>query len=318
MMLKSVALDLRARTWQAFFFLIATLFVHPITTGEVVAAHVELFEFEDFALYVPARVSAARGILLALGGPDTRAFVSGGPFGAPNPELEASLQILGQELRTLAEDHGLAILGTSQAAMTNTPESDELIMKAIHDAAIKSGRPELASAPLFLYGISGGTLQASGFTARNPGRVGALFLKVPGPPESLSSAEALAVPTYMVLAERESIADNRAVIAAFAANRRAGALWALAIEPGVAHHSLKPSHRAVTINWMRTIVELRIGASSGDPLQAIAESSGWLGNPLIGVESWANYTGDRRSASWFPSQATAEEWKAFVEKRDVR
>jgi len=31
------------------------------------------------------------------------------------------------------------------------------------------------------------------------------------------------------------------------------------------------------------------------------------------VAQWASYPGDRKSASWFPTQATAEEWKAFVE-----
>lgn len=280
-MLKSVTLELRARTWQAFFFFIATLFVHPIATGEVVAAHVELFEFEGFAFYVPDRVSAARGILLILGGPDTRAFVSGGPFGAPNPELEASLQILGQELRTLADDQGLAILGTSApgeglSGMPNSPESDEFILKAIREAAKRSGHPELANAPLFLFGISGGGPEASGFTVRNPGRVAGLFLKV-AQVGSLNSAEVLHVPTYVVLAEHEKLMDNALQVAKFRANRQAGALWALAVEPGVPHHSLTPGQRAITINWMRTILQLRLGSSAGAPLTQVAESSGWLG-----------------------------------------
>ena len=121
------------------------------------------------------------------------------------------------------------------------------------------------------------------------------------------------MPTYIALAERDAVVDNAKLAEAFRANRRAGALCALALQPGVPHNSLTPSKRAITINWMRAIVELRLGSLAVDPLREVAESSGWLGDPNTGVAQWANYPGDRKSASWFPTQATAEEWKAFVQ-----
>lgn len=300
---------------RALVLILATLLAQAGTLRESAAAPVEVLEFGDFALYVPASVPTVRGILLVLGGPDSRAFLSDGSFGAPLPELEASLHVLGQDLRTLAAEHGLALLGTSrrgQDAIPNLLQSDELIFEAIAEAARVSGRRELASAPIFVYGISGGTMQAGGFTARNPERVGALLLKVPGPPERLSSAAALAVPTYLILAESDAIADNEAVVAVFESNRRAGGLWAVAMEPGAAHHSLTPSHRALTVNWLRAIVELRLGASVQDPLRDVPESAGWLGHPEFGVSDWAGYDGDRRAANWFPSRATAEDWWEFV------
>lgn len=304
---------------RALIFLLATLLTQAFTSRTGAAAPAEVFQFDDFALYLPADVPTVRGILLALGGPDTRAFVTDGSFGAPIPELEASLHILGQALRTLAADHGLALLGTSRsglAELPNQPRTDELIFEAIGEAAEISGRSELASAPVFLYGISGGTLQAAGFTARNPERVGALLLKVPGPPERLGSAEALAVPTYLILAENEVRADNQAVVAVFESNRRTGGLWAVAVEPGVPHHALTPSHRALTVNWLRAIVGLRLGGPVPNPLRDVTESSGWLGHPEIGITAWAGYPGDRRVASWFPSRATAEEWRKFVSGTD--
>ena len=256
-----------------------------------------------------------------LGGPDTRAFASNGSFGAPIAELEASLHLLGHELRTLAADHGLAMLGTSRYgydAIPNLPQSDELIFEAIGEAARISGHRELASAPIFVYGISGGTPQAAGFTARNPARTGALLLKVPAPPERLGSAATLAVPTCMILAERDDIVNNEAVVAAFESNRRAGGLWAMAVQPGVPHHSLTAGHRALSVNWLRAIVELRLGASAQDPLRTVPESAGWLGHPDFGVSDWMGYVGDRTAASWFPSRATAEEWWEFVNAREAR
>jgi hypothetical protein len=280
---------------------------------DISMTRIELFEFGDFALYVPANVSTSRGILLALGGPDTRGFASGAPFGAPVPQVEAALQALGEDLRALAASHGLAVLGTSRAAMANGPDSDQLLLDVVQEAATLSGRPELASAPLLLYGMSGGGPEASGFTARNPQRVAGLFLKVPAGVSSLTSGEVLGVPTYVVQAEMDAFVDNAALALAFEANRRAGALWALALERGVPHHSLTPGHRVLTTNWMSTILDLRLGAATSDPLRAIDESSGWLGDPATGeVAPWASFAGDRSSASWLPSQETAERWETFV------
>jgi hypothetical protein len=305
---------------RTLFLLLATLLAHPLTSRDAAAAPAEIFEFGDFALYIPANVPNVRGILLVLGGPDTRAFLSDGLFGAPIPELEASLHVLGQELRTLAADHGLAMLGTTRqgpAELPNQAQTDELIFEAIGQATRSSGHHELAGAPIFVYGISGGTPQAIGFTARNPERVGALLLKVPGPPERLSTAEALAVPSYMILAEQDQFADNTVVSAAFESNRRAGGLWAMAVERGVPHHSLTPGHRALTVNWLRAVVALRLGDPAQEPLRGVPESSGWLGHPDIGVSNWTDYPGDRRAASWFPSQGTAEEWWKFVGRAPV-
>jgi hypothetical protein len=255
-----------------------------------------------------------------LGGPDTRALVTDGSFGTPIAELEDSLHLLGEALRTLAASHGLAMLGTSRQLMTelrDQPRTDELIFEALGEAARISGRTELTHAAIFVYGISGGTPQAIGFTARNPERVGALLLKVPAPPQRLNSADALAVPTYLILAENEVIGDNKAVIAVFEANRGAGGLWAVAIEPGVPHHSLTPGHRSLTVNWLGAIVELRLGASALAPLRRVPESAGWLGHPEFGVSDWAGYVGDRRAANWFPSRATAEEWRKFVSGKNA-
>ena len=140
---------------------------------------IEVFEFGDFALYVPASVGPTRGVILALGGPNTRAFVTGKPVGAPVPAVEEALQALGLSFRTLASASGLAVLGTSLAAMANDASSDQLLLDALQTAGELSGRPDLPAAPVLMYGMSGGAPQASGFTVRNPERVAGLFLKVP-------------------------------------------------------------------------------------------------------------------------------------------
>jgi hypothetical protein len=281
---------------------------------DVGLTRIQVFEFGDFALYIPETVDVPRALLVALGGPNTKGFVTGQPLGAPIPAVEASLQTLGEELRTMASTAGLAMLGYSRAAMPNGAESDQLLRNAIANAAMMSGRPELASVPVLMYGLSGGARQASGFTARNPERVAGLFLKVPAGVESIAEGAALRVPTYMVQAELDVFVNNATLTTAFEGNRRAGALWALTREAGVAHHSLSEAQRALTLNWMSTILELRLPATAGsNALANLAEASGWLGDRATGdVAAWDAFTGDRRAASWLPSQTTAQEWESFA------
>ncbi|MEZ4458031.1 MAG: hypothetical protein R2882_16015 [Gemmatimonadales bacterium] len=272
----------------------------------------EVFEFGDYALYLPACVRTTRAVLLALGGPDTRAFVTDNAFGAPNPALEASLHGFGEELRNLAATQRIAILGQTGrfATLPDSPASDQLIMDAIGTGAALSGRPELGSAPMIIWGVSGGAPEASGFAARNPQRVAGLFLRVPLRVSLLTSESQRRVPTYMALAELDVLVDNAANTAAFEANRRGGALWALAMEPAVIHHELSPVQRKAAIDWMQEILQLRLPATPSGRLRRIAEPSGWLGDRATGKAwRWGRYPGDRRLASWLPTRETAELWE---------
>jgi hypothetical protein len=288
-----------------------------VTEASVAPARTEVFEFGDYALFVPACVDAPRALLVALGGPDTRAFVTDKAFGAPLPEVEAALHELGREFRALATRQGLAVIGTSRRSLPNGPASDQLLGDAIRTGAELSGRPQLPIAPMILYGMSGGAPEASGFVARSPERVAGLFLKVPFGVASLTTGNALLVPTYMVQAELDVFVNNAARTADFEANRRAGALWALALERGVIHNSLSPAQRLLTLTWMRSILKRRLPSHPSDALREMSETAGWLGDRATGETwRWAAYPGDRGAASWLPSRATAKQWEDFVAVRE--
>ncbi|MFN2317498.1 MAG: hypothetical protein ABR551_10325 [Gemmatimonadales bacterium] len=267
-------------------------------------------QFGDFALHVPANVHQVRGILLALGGPDTRGFAIGTPFGAP-PAVEVALQDLGARFRDLAAERGLAILGSGRfgpARYPDEPASDQLLLAAIAQAATLAGRAELLDAPILLYGVSGGGPEATGFTQRNPERVAALFLKVPlvaGP----LTGQALSVPAYMVLAEFDTFVDNTMLRATFAAHRAAGAPWAMALERGVPHHSLSLAQRELTVDWMRAILPL----GNAGPFRQNSPQVGWLGDPATGqITPVRTFGGDRSAASWFPTRPLATQWAGFI------
>jgi hypothetical protein len=287
------------------------------TSNLSLAARGDVLELGDFALYVPATVDHVVGTVLALGGPDTRAFATGGVFGAPVPEVEASLQALGKSFREMAVTYNLAIVGTSRAAMPNSWDSDRLLAQVLDSFAVSSQRPDLtySSGNLILYGMSGGGPEASGFTARNTFNVMGLLLKVPVGVETLTDQYALSVPTYMVLAEQDAFVDNAAVTAVFEANRKAGGLWALAMERGASHHSLSPLQRQVTVDWIAAIVKhcLPWDWDHGYPCRLNGGAGGWLGARETGIAwPWATYPGDRAAASWLLDEDTAHDWEALV------
>lgn len=282
----------------------------PVFGSKLSAPQATNIQFGDFALHVPANVNHVRGILMALGGPNTQGFALGTPFGAP-PAVEGALQELGAMFRDLAAERGLAILGSGRMGPTaypNEPASDQLLLDAIAQAATLTGRTDLLDAPLLLYGMSGGGPEATGFTQRNPERVLALFLKVPVSAGPLTG-QALHVPAYMVLAELDAFVDNTMLSATFEAHRAAGAPWAMALEPGVPHHLLSPAQRELTVDWMRAILPLGIAG----PFRQNPPQVGWLGDPETGqIAPARTFAGDRSAASWFPTRPLAVQWAVFI------
>lgn len=285
-------------------------------THDVAMARQTIFQFGRFAAYVPAEVTSVRGAVLVFGGfgHDSRGFATGGPIGS-DPGADGEAQAVGALLRSFGRSQGLAVIGTSETAtgVPNEPQSDSRMISSLETAAVLSGRPELASAPVFVIGMSRGGREASGLASRRPDRVAGVALWVPASAESLATAEARRVPTLMVHAEFDSSVDNRVTTQAFQANRAAGALWGMGVVPGTTHSTHVPSERDFIVQWMAAVANLRLPASVGGPTQDVSEDAGWLGDmTTFTIAPWASYVGDRATASWWPTEATAQAWQNLV------
>ncbi len=282
--------------------------IAPIMAGAA-AQQATYAEFGDFAIHIPANVRHVRGILLALGGPNTQGFAGGPSFGAP-PMITPLLQDLGVRLRELAAERGLAIVGSKRfagSAYPNTPASDEAILAGIAEAANLTGRNELLDAPILIFGISAGGPEAVGFTQRNPDRVLGVFLKVPVPAGTFTGA-ALGVPGHLLLAQNDVVVNNALLAANFAANRAAGAPWSMSIEPGVPHMSLGPAQRDLILSWMKATLE----RGKAGPFRGASPQVGFLGDPATGeIVPVRQFTGNLSTASWFPTRPLATQWAAF-------
>lgn len=279
---------------------------------DIVLAAEEVHLLGDFALYVPASAVRVRAVVVALGGPDTRAFVDGRGAGGTNPAVEVALQAMGAQLRTLARDSGFALLGTG-TVFPNEITNDAVILGALQDLADITARAELSSAPFIMLGISGGGPEAFGLAQRQAARTAAFALLVPQTISTFLSPATQLVPGYLSLAETDVVVNNAHTTQVFLDNRAAGAIWGLAVEPGQGHADLSDLRRTVVLNWVAVAAGLRLPAAQGGALRSVEESSGWLGNrTTFDIAPIASYSGDPLLASWLPTAGTAEDWLALV------
>ena len=271
----------------------------------------EVFSYFQNSLLAPAAPAQLRGVIILLGGPSTEGFVTGGQI-VTDPALDATLQSLGATLRTMAADSGLAMLGTSRIALADAGASDEIILTALEEAASRAHRPELASAPVIFLALSAGGPEAWGFSSRNTARVAGsgyihatLRPRVAGP--------TWLVPSMFWIGEVDEVAPPSDLVPLFSENRAQHALWAAGVEPGTEHSTVTGALITSVTEWVRAIIGIRIPATAGSPLPAVAEESGWLGNLDTGaIAAYAAYTDDPLEAAWLPSEAAAPAWKVYV------
>jgi pimeloyl-ACP methyl ester carboxylesterase len=271
----------------------------------------EVYVLGATAVFVPAGVGPMRGTIIALGGPLTNGFVTGGQIETGNaPLAEALLQALGASLRELARTQRVALLGNA-GTPPNSAGSDNDFFASLGSAALLSGHAEITNAPVLILGLGEGGTEASGLAARHPERAVGLLAWLPPGVASLTSSAALAVPTFVMQAALDGSVDNAGVRTTFAANRSQGGLWALAVEPNVSHQPTATGN-ATVITWMGEVIDRRLPATAGQPLVTLDEASGWLGNQTtLEIAPWADYQGSRTMASWFLSQSHANAWKSF-------
>ncbi|HLS47315.1 MAG TPA: carboxypeptidase-like regulatory domain-containing protein [Gemmatimonadales bacterium] len=272
----------------------------------------EVYVSGAIAAYVPAGAGPIRAAIVIIGGPVASGFATGDPLVSNNPELEQSLQAMGAGLRALAKSEGVAIVGSRTTGPPNTAGVDTEIFGALTAIGGLSGHPELGAAPVLMFGLSAGAGEAAGLVSRHPERAVGLLVRVPAQVSALTTTPALAVPTLVMQAALDQTVNNLSIQTVFGKNRASGGRWALAVEPGVDHRTATSRANGAAVQWIREVLELRLPPSLGDPLIVLDESAGWLGDgTTLEISSWADYPGNRATASWLQSESAAGLWKAL-------
>jgi hypothetical protein len=282
----------------------------------------------DYRIWIPKGAKTVRGVIVKQHGCGGDATTEMGLAYANDLQWQA-----------LAIKHQLAILGTKYLKVGDSSDdpcdswavidrgSENAFLKALYEFGQKSQHPELDKLPWVLWGSSGGADWAVQISQKYPDRTialvaqrgGGAYISLTEPNKLLTSdinPSVLGMPALYALGGAESVGTiyfdegfdlPRKVFSRF---RKAGALWAIAVEADIGHDSTDT--RLIAIPYLDSILTDRLEINS-TKLRQLDEAKGWLSNPTTHEIAPINqYKGDPLQAAWLPDRETAYKWQAYV------
>jgi pimeloyl-ACP methyl ester carboxylesterase len=193
--------------------------------------------------------------------------------------------------------------------------SGQALLDVISGFAKKSGHSELADAPVLLWGHSAGGEFNYEFVCWKPERVIAFVVNKGGFYYSgIASKPTRNVPGIFFTGEKDMEARKNIVKGIFYMNRRAGALWAFAEEPGTGHEPGQTQKLASI--FFEEIIPLRIQHGAISELQSISANEGYLGD--FKSQSYVPAADGPKSdtqTAWLPGYRFAEAWQSFIRNK---
>lgn len=289
----------------------------------------------SYIVWVPPQVKSLRGVVVHQHGCGTGSCKSG-QTGAHDLHWQA-----------LAKKHDCALLSAvyEQPEMANCQlwcdprnGSDVKFQEGLKDLAAKCGHPELATVPWGLWGHSGGGHWAGGMTLLHPDRVIAAWLRSGVPPVKEAAGKpapyqiseaACQVPVMCNLGTKEGVTDKEGrfsgvwpgVEVFFEAMRSKQATIGVSIDP-ISSHDVG-NQRYLAMVWFDACLAARLPAKSGEPLQALAHSKGWVTSLIPGGEQVPapvpaeQYQGALVKSLWLPNAASAKAWTQYTKDSAV-
>lgn len=264
------------------------------------------FDKAEFRLWFPNNVASFRGIVLLMPGSngDGRAMAQDTVWQAFAVKHKFALVACRftdkPHEQNFIEDYIKVSDGSGQALLT-----------AINEFAEKSKHPELANAPMLLWGMSAGGQFNYEFVAWKPERVIAFVVNKGGIYYSaLLPRAARTVPGILFVGGKDLELRTNTIVGLFAVNRRSGALWALSEEPSAGH--IVGRSRDIALMFYEDVMAARLPASTG-PLNAMPEKPAFIGD--FKTKSFAP-TADGPApgfpTAWLPTERVARAWQAIL------
>ncbi len=273
------------------------------------------YDKAEFRLWYPAAAQKLRAVVVLM----------------PGSNDDGRPEVADAGWRAFAARHDLALVG---CRYTDKPHAQSFIEQyadashgsgqALLDALVafapRADHPELAAAPLLLWGMSAGGEFNYEFVAWKPERVIAFVVNKGGIYYSALLCEAARrVPGLFFVGEADLRFRNETIAGLFAVNRRAGALWALAEEPGVGHAVGRSRDLALVL--FEDVLSLRLpppaSSADGSPLlQPLDERSGFLGELRAHTIARQDDTeAPDHPTAWLPTERCARAWQALATGR---
>ncbi|MBP7777306.1 MAG: hypothetical protein KA371_09275 [Acidobacteria bacterium] len=292
--------------WQAAAPLDARRLAPAVTLDEVVPPG-DNYDKAEFRLWIPADLARARGVLVLVPGSN----------GDGRPMAEEAFW------QAFASRHALAVvacrftdkpheLGFIEDYVDVSRGSGQALVTALSAFATRSAHPEVATAPLFLWGMSAGGQFNYEFAAWKPERVAAFVVNKGGIYYSaLVPRAARSVPALLFVGATDLAFRTNTIVGLFAVNRRAGALWALVTEPDTAH--VVGQSRDLGAMFFEDVLALRV---SDDGLRPVPDATGFIGDLAAGsFQPAAGAAAPAVPTAWLPSERIARAWQHVTRGR---
>lgn len=276
------------------------------TTLEGVIPPGNNFDKAEFRLWYPNNVASFRGIVLLVPGSngDGRAMAQDTVWQAF--AVKHKLALVACRFTDKPHDQNFI-----EDYIKVSDGSGQALLGAINEFAEKSKHPELATAPMLLWGMSAGGQFNYEFVAWKPERVIAFVVNKGGIYYSaLLPRAARAVPGVLFVGGKDLEFRTNTIVGLFAVNRRSGALWALSEEPSAGH--IVGRSRDIALMFYEDVMAARMPASEG-PLNAMPEKPAFIGD--FKTKSFApNADGPAPAfpTAWLPTERVARAWQAIL------
>jgi len=194
--------------------------------------------------------------------------------------------------------------------------SGQAFLDALTSLAKQSNHAEVATAPCLLWGMSAGGEFNYEIAAWKPERVVAFVVNKGNVYyTALASDAARRTPGILFTGEKDLAFRVDAIAGLFAINRRAGALWAYAQEPGVGHEVAHS--REFALVFFDEMLNARL--DDGGHLKPLDEKAGLFGDSKAQT---VQPVGDTKPpsaypVSWLPTARVARAWQAVLAGKTV-
>lgn len=186
--------------------------------------------------------------------------------------------------------------------------SGQALLDTMAAFAGRAQHPELAAAPFLLWGMSAGGQFNYEFVAWKPERVVAFVVNKGGIYyTALTPRAARDVPGMLFIGGKDLESRVDIIRGLFALNRRGGALWALAEEPGAAH--IVGRSRDVAVVFFEDVMAMRLDHGN---LKPVTEAVGFVGDPKSKTyHPAAEGKAPNYPVGWLPTERVARAWQAM-------
>jgi hypothetical protein len=189
--------------------------------------------------------------------------------------------------------------------------SGQAFLESLADLAAKAGHPEIATAPMLLWGMSAGGEFDYEFAVWKPERVIAFVVNKGNIYyTALAPAATRQIPALFFTGEKDLDFRIDTVNGIFAVNRRGGALWALTEEPGIGHEVGRSKELGAML--FEAVLDRRLADSPGGPLRPLVEKDGFLLDLTQKTVAPMGDTHPTHLTGWLPTDQTAKAWQAVV------